>query len=435
MKERPLSQLAKILGLTLPSDRMVSGGEFDSRKVLSGQLFFALKGEKADGHAFLKEVAAKGAVGAVVSKEYSGDNFGLPLLKVKNVTTSLQLLAKTVMAERKGKIVAITGSVGKTTTKEFIATLLQAQYRVAKTPGNANSQVAVPVSILNAGDDEEIYVLEMGMSEPGEMKKLVDMAPPHAAVLTKVGLAHSASFPDGLAGIGREKAQIFSHPRTTFRLCNADCAHFVHGEKHTFSLEEGADFVLKTHGDKFSIMERGKPTQAFSLHFSATHLCENFLASFALARHMGMSAEAIFAQAKHLTTVSNRFEKIEKNGVVIINDAYNANPLSMRAAFANLPKPTGAGKRIAVLGAMRPLGTFSEKCHQEIGEEALSHFDHLLCIGEECQAIASLFHNAGRPAEYFTTLNALRARLDVLAKPGDVVLIKGSNALNLWTLF
>ena len=158
MKERPLAWFAQTLEIPGTYNKIVKGAEIDSRKVQPGQLFFALRGKKFDGHAFLRDVADRGAVAAVVAKDYNGENFGLQLFKVECPTIALQTLAKREREERKIRVIAVTGSVGKTTTKEFLADLLQVKFRTAKTPGNSNSQVSIPLSILNSHGDEELFL-------------------------------------------------------------------------------------------------------------------------------------------------------------------------------------------------------------------------------------------------------------------------------------
>jgi UDP-N-acetylmuramoyl-tripeptide--D-alanyl-D-alanine ligase len=444
MKNRPLSWFTEHLKKNFISSEAVTAVEFDSRRVEKGNLFFALPGKKVDGHSFLKDVAEKGACAAVVSKEYQGDSFGLPLIIVEVVTQALHLLAKKEIEERNIPVTAVTGSVGKTTTKEFLASLLQKRFRLAKTPGNANSQVGFPVSILNSSDEIELFVVEMGMTASGEISRLIDIAPPVVSLITRVGTAHVGGFADGIEGIARAKAEIFSHPKTRFGLFNAANAQFEvlsHTgmcAKKSFAFERicstPADFVLKIQDEGFVIEEEGKSTAPFHLPFYATHLCEDFIAAAAAARLLGLEWEEILERAQALKPFKWRFEKIEKEGVIYINDAYNANPVSMRAAFANLPKPETGGKRIGVLGTMVDLGTLSEKYHQEIGEEAATLFDHLLCFGQECIPMLDIFQKQGRPVEHFSDLSDLRSRLFSLAQPKDVVLIKGSNSTKLWQL-
>ncbi|MBI2743682.1 MAG: UDP-N-acetylmuramoyl-tripeptide--D-alanyl-D-alanine ligase [Chlamydiales bacterium] len=444
MKERPLSWFAKAIGIAAFCNKGVTNVQTDSRKIQPGTLFFALKGARVDGHAFLKEVAEKGAVGAVVSIDYRGESHGLELLMVDDVIEALQTLARKEIEDRGVRVVAVTGSVGKTTTKEFLSTLLSAKYRVAKTPGNANSQVGIPLSILNSDGDEELFVMEMGMTDAHQIEKLVQIAPPYLSLITRIGLAHVGSFSDGIEGVARAKSEIFSHPKTRFGLYNADSGNFRaleetgRCEKRSFGYQKicpaRADYLLKNEGDLFVIEEEGRAVCKFSLPFEATHLCEDFIASASAANLLGVDWSIIAKIAPTLTVYESRFEKIERAGVTFINDAYNANPTSMLAAFANLPVRKEGGRRIGVLGPMADLGALSEHYHREIGLEALSHFDHLLCIGSECLPIQEIFSKNGRAAEHFDEISALGARMMSLAKENDLVLIKGRNSANLWKL-
>jgi UDP-N-acetylmuramoyl-tripeptide--D-alanyl-D-alanine ligase len=445
MKGKPLSTLAHELKYAISQDMIIKGFAIDSRKILPGEVFFALKGEKVDGHNFLKDVSAKGAIAAVVSKEYQGDSFGIDLFKVDDVLVTLQQLAASIISQNTNlKVVAVTGSVGKTTTKEFISQLLDLKYRVAKTPDSYNSQAGLPVSILNSEGNEEIFVIEMGMNVPGEIKKLVKIAPPHVAVITRIGIAHTEFFSDGIEGIAKAKAEIFSHPKTQLGIVNAQClpyeviANAGSCPKISFASEElssgDTDYMLKRYEDGFYISEKGGLSPVFTLPFDASHLCENFACAAAVARHFDLSWEEIIFRAQSLTTYKRRFEKIEKDNVLFINDSYNANPESMRAALANLPKPQSGARTIAVLGSMKELGSFSQKSHRQIGETALNYVDHLFCLGKECLPMVEIFSHASRPVEFFLDLKLLRERLFEVLAPGDVVLIKGSNSLKLWQI-
>jgi len=336
----------------------------------------------------------------------------------------------------------VTGSVGKTTTKEFIATLLEAKFRVGKTPGNANSQIGIPLSILNAEGNEEIFVMEMGMSLPHEIEKLIDIAPPEVCIITKVALAHAASFPEGLEGIAAAKAEILTRSETRLGILNHQVAKFTASQKGnclkmTFGLENevgDSDFVLCREGSNFYAKEKGECTSAFILPFSASHLCENFIGAASVARSMGMQWSEIILQAQKLTVYMRRFETVLRKGIIFINDSYNANLTSMRAALSSLPAPRTGKKKIAVLGAMKELGTFTEQSHFEVAKIALSHIDYLLCLGEECVTMVDLFQKEGRPVEYFLEFDAIKKRVFELAEEGDVVLLKGSNSKKLWKI-
>jgi len=414
--------------------RRAKGFTADSRLIEAGFLFFALEGERSDGHQFLREAAAKGAIGAVVRRSYEGPTQGLTLVRVENVLEALQQAAKMAMKKKPMRVVAVTGSVGKTTTKEFLSQLLSKKYRVLKTEGNANSQVGFPLTILNQKKEGEIFVAEMGMSYEGEIHKLVQIAPPELAILTRVGHAHIGNFSDGMEGIARAKAEIFSHPLTQVAVVNAQAAAFsalknLRCPTVTFGVGCAADFRLD---EGWVIDEMGGKTDLFHLPFKESHLVENFLAAASAARLLGVEWNDIFNAARFLTLPPLRFERKEKSGILFISDCYNANPESMAAAICNLPSPGLGGKTIAVFGEMTELGAHSEEEHRIVARHASPRVDHILCYGKGCLAMMPLFSEADRPAEFFTDLRDLKEALFELAKPGDVVLIKGSNANRLW---
>lgn len=370
----------------------VSGYQIDSRQVSSGNLFFAIKGERNDGHDFLAEVRSRGAWGAVVSKAYAGPDFGLQLIRVDDVGDSLREMARKSIECSSIQIVGVTGSVGKTTTKDFIATLLEGKVRVGKTLESQNSKLTLPLTVLNRARDAEILVLEMGMSEMGDIARLVDIAPPDVAVLTKVGLAHAAYFPGGVEEIARGKLQIFSHPKTKLAIVDHD-------------------YALPCKTEIFSCTDW--PI------FKEEHLNHNFAAAVKVARYFGMTEDEIRARIPLMRLPKMRFERFEKNGILFINDAYNANPESMKAALMSL-QSMKARKKIAVLGSMKELGKFSEAAHQEVGALALTTVDHLLVMGEETKLMGG---------EFFENHESLAVRLKEIMREGDLVLVKGSRSM------
>ncbi|HSX12308.1 MAG TPA: Mur ligase family protein [Rhabdochlamydiaceae bacterium] len=393
----------------------VSGFAIDSRAVQEGNLFFALPGKKVDGHQFLFEAAQKKAKAAIVSKDYQGESFGLELIYVEDVCCALQQLAKVAFSKRQEKVIAITGSVGKTTTKEFLAHLLSAKYRVFKTEGSFNSQLSFPLTLLNMEGEYDILVFEMGMSQPGELTKLVQIAPPDIAVITRIAIAHVAFFSDGIQGIAKAKAEILSHPKTRLAVVSEqaysfpEIAHAIHCEKQIYSLKS-----------------------FFPLPFSATHLQENFLAAYTVCRSLGLSDEEILLRAQTLKPFPMRFEILERHGITFVKDCYNANPESMRAALLNLPQ--AQKRRIGILGSMVELGPYSEISHRQIGELALQCVDELLCLGPDCQPMIELFHKAGKKAALISSLELLKIKMEECIQKGDVVLIKGSKVHQLWKL-
>jgi UDP-N-acetylmuramoyl-tripeptide--D-alanyl-D-alanine ligase len=433
-----LRDLARHLGVFCESELQISGYQVDSRMIQPGELFFSLKGEKNDGHFFLAEAAHRGAVGAVVSKGYLGSVGGLILLGVEDVLGSLQELARQSMAERPVPIIGITGSVGKTTTKEFLATLLEGKFRTGKSPSSYNSKITFPLNLLNRTGDEQVLVLELGMSAPNEILNLVQIAPPDIALLTKVALSHAVHFPDGLSGIARAKGEIFSQQQTKKAILDFECLQYqevinsIHAEKVTFSTQDAtADYFLSFAEGRYRMDERGVRAFEFELPFKEGHLLQNFAAAIAAARQMGMQWEEIERQIPRLHLPKMRFEQFEKSGVWFINDAYNANPASMRAALENLPEPKEGGKRIAVLGTMKELGIFSVESHQEIGRLAQKRVDVLLCLGEETTPLCEAYRESMKPAELFIDHLMIAEKLNEIMRPGDVVLLKGSRSMQM----
>lgn len=430
-----VKQIAKLLEKDSSSTATIRGFAVDSRRVEPGFLFFALRGEKVDGHSFLESAQKAGAIAAVVSKEYRGTVAGLELIAVEDVHKALRSLASFKVASSSMRCIAVTGSVGKTTTKEFIYELLSGWCKVYKTPGNANSQIGLPLSLLNLQEEPEVFVAEMGMSQKGEIAALVSLLPPEIAVVTKVALCHAAFFPGGLAEIAEAKAEILTSSRLKKAFLQVDTAAFAPFQnKGLFYGTTAGKARLVQKGAQFAILVEEEEIAEIALPFTASHLAENFLAAALVAKELGMAWEEIAQKAKTLTPYKGRFETVEKEGVLYINDAYNASPASMKAALENLPKPAPHGKVIAALGDMRELGSFSCQAHEEIGKVAASCVDELLCLGEETLALIEAFKGSGRKAKHFLDLALLKEELFQRARPGDVVLIKASNSLKMWSI-
>ena len=419
-------------------DLKLTGCAVDSRLVEPGNLFFALPGEKTDGHHFLFEAVAKGAVAAVVSKNYSNGDLSIPLIPVENVLDALQILARNLLAERKSKIVAVTGSLGKTTVKEFLTELLKAKYRVGSTPGNSNSQSSLPLTILNQTTGlEEILVLEMGMTHPGNLKRLVFMAPPDIAVITTTALVHACNF-DSLEEIGRTKAEIFSHPNTKLGLLDKNIVNFDElcqigsCQKISFAVEQMADYSLRRGEEHLLLFAPEGRMRLPLLPLPGSHNLHNFLAAAATAKALGMEWEEIALAIPHLKLPERRLQFIEKNGILFINDSYNASPRSLKAALDSLPCPRPGGRKIAVLGGMAELGRFEEESHRDIGNYALDHVDLMFCFGKECEVIRDCWHAAGKPVEWKKNRLDIVERLRPILSEGDVVLLKGSKSKEVW---
>jgi UDP-N-acetylmuramoyl-tripeptide--D-alanyl-D-alanine ligase len=437
MKGLELQEIASRLGGSLLKDRRQIREYFiDSRSAVQGGLFFALSGAKTDGHHFLKEVAEKGAIGAVVSTSYEGPDFGLALIRVENVLDSLQCLARKLLEERKVKVVAITGSLGKTTTKDFTWTILSKKFRAFKSPLNLNSQISLPVNILNLEGSEELLVLEMGMTQKGQIEKLASIAPPDLALITLVNYVHSEFFSNGLEGIAEAKLEIFSQPQTKLGLIPYDLHRFSHlfpkVPLKTFSLDDKrADFYLQKTDEGFVIHEKGSQSPLFRLPFEEKQFIYNALAAISFSRLIGMSYEEILPSLGELKTPKMRFERIQKSGILFINDAYNAAPLSMRLALSQIPEPKNGGRKIAVLGEMPQLGVISDDSHREIGRFALGFVDLIFCLGEKCAWVCQEFQSGGKSAELFLTHADLAKKLKEVVHENDVVLLKGARIMQM----
>lgn len=440
MKIRSLQSLGSLMQLCVKQDAVIKGVSVDSRSVKPHDLFFALPGNQADGHSFLEEAAKRGASAAVVHTSYKGPDFGLKILPSTNCLLTLQILAKNFLAEISPIVVGITGSVGKTTTKEFLHTLLKKKYCLSYSPGNSNSQIGLPLSILNEmKEEEELIILEMGMTHPGNITQLITIAPPTIALITTIALVHACNF-NSLVEIAQAKAEIFSHPRTALGIF----AHGVAGsseikasgrcQKKTFStFSAEADFFLQADGQGFKIRGENDESSSFSeLHVPGKHNQHNFIAAVAVARNLGLSWEEIQEQKQQLQLPERRLQMIEKKGVLFVNDSYNAAECSLKAALQTLPAPKKGRRKIAVVGEILELGKFSEQCHLEVGNFALDHVDHMICYGNGCAPIYECWQSKNRPVFWTSDWNQLMECIRHEICEGDVVLLKGSRGKQLW---
>ena len=420
------------------SSRKTLHYQFDSRLVEKDDIFIALKGDRADGHDYLKEVAAKGAFGSIVDKDYKGEDFGLKLYRVESVLEALHFLAKREMEKKTCRVIAVTGSVGKTTTKEFLYTILSGRYSVSRNPKSFNSQVGLASSILNMPKQQDIVLLELGMSEKNEMEKLGSIVKPDIAVFTPIGLVHAGNF-NGVEEIVREKTKMRSKERTKVTIAPFELLKYedIFPKKQTITYsikDKNADYFLYTEKDRIVIS--GKDEAVFPKVFEETHFLQNFLAAYAVAKELSMKNEEIEKRLGFLKASPLRFEKVLKNGVLYIQDCYNANSLSMIAALENLPSVKG--KKIAVLGAMGELGKYSKECHESVGEAAAKKIDVLLCFGKDSKYILEKFNEGKKNSSgsstisfYFDDLFELKAKLEEIVRQEDLVLVKGSRFLQM----
>lgn len=415
----------------------ITGVATDSREVKPGQLFVALKGLKVDGHDYVDQAFANGAVGAIVRCDFNSKHTAL--LKVADPLLALQALARSHIAKSGAQVIAVTGSLGKTTTKEFLYTILKSKFKTACTSGNQNSQVGMAASLLsNVSGDEQFIVVEMGMTQAGHIKKLVDIVPPDKVLLTEIALVHAENF-ESLEAIAKAKAEIFSHPKTSLALISKDSAcweylqklatcktmlYSLNDHKAAFSMEVGdSDLIFASH--------RVKAKLPF-IKLAAPHVYLNLLAACSMASCCKMSNSEIGDALSSIVMPEKRLEIVSKGDICFINDSYNAAEQSMRAALTYMKQQPNFKRKIAVIGQMRELGRFSEQCHKAVGLHALDCVDKIYCLGHECAPIVEVCKQSSMPFEWFTDFTELVTALKNELQKNDLVLLKGSKSNGLW---
>jgi UDP-N-acetylmuramoyl-tripeptide--D-alanyl-D-alanine ligase len=443
MNPLTLSQIAQFAGASLSvSDRtvVINKVSTDSRTIKPGELFVALRGENFEGHDFIQAGAKAGATGALVDLNWAGNvpnNFAL--LRATDTLQAYQTLAANYRRSLALKVLAITGSNGKTSTKDFAASVLARRFRVTKTEGNFNNHVGLPRTILEATSEDEVAVWEIGMNHPGEIAALSKIAAPDAAIITNIGVAH-IEFMGSREAIAAEKGALAEAIETQGTvILNADdpfsegiaartrakvvSAGTTGGAVRAIEIRQSAD------GSEFTIVEGAHRCRA-QLPVAGTHMVQNALLAVAAGRAFGLSIEECAAGLAAAPLTKARLQIKEIGGVQFLDDSYNANPDSMKAALRTLVELDAEGKRIAVLGEMRELGAESESGHREIGEAAATlGVDQLITIGDAAELIAEGARTAGldKVSSARSTSEAAKL-LSEMAEPGDLVLIKGSRA-------
>src|SRR5882724_11644638 len=443
MNPLTLSQIARFAEASLSSGDgtvVINKVSTDSRTIKPGELFVALRGENFEGHDFIEAGAKAGATGALVDPNWAGNvpnNFAL--LRATDTLHAYQTLAANYRRSLALKVLAITGSNGKTSTKDFAASVLARRFRVTKTEGNFNNHVGLPRTMLEATSEDEVAVWEIGMNHPGEIAALSKIAAPDAAIITNIGVAH-IEFMGSREAIAAEKGALAEviEPQGTVIL-NADDS-FSEGiaertpAKVVFAGTTGGavraiEITQSGDGSEVTIVEGAHRCRA-QLLVAGSHMVQNALLAVAAGRAFGLSIEECAAGLAAAPLTKARLQIREIGGVQFLDDSYNANPDSMKAALRTLVELDAEGKRIAVLGEMGELGRESERGHREVGEEAATlGIDQLITIGKMGKKIARAAEKAGLPktAAVASTLEAAQL-LGEVASPGDLVLIKGSRA-------
>ena len=445
MDKLNLKEIAQVTGAEVNSDAEIFFNDVttDSRKVTSGVLFIALKGEIFNGEDFAEDALRKGAAAVLVSKTAKKISGGI-VLKVDDTLTAYRQIAGAWRNRFKIPIVAVTGSNGKTTTKDLTAAALSGLGHVQKTSGNFNNEVGVPMTLLGINDKHNAAVVEIGMRGLGQIESLAEVVKPTIGIVTNVSEAHIELL-GSMENIARAKSEMVSSiPNGGTIILNADNVYTAEmknlaGEGVqvlTYSLEGNADFVatdilIGSVSTEFTLNFRGK-TYDFEIPMLGRHNVSNALAAISAGYACGLSVPEVQRGFSSLTTTKMRYEVIRRDGLTIINDAYNASPASMRAAIHTTAEVYD-GRLIAVLGDMLELGTFAEKIHREIGEELVENkFHTLITLGELGKFIAAGARAAGLKNVYtFDTHEDAAKKILELVRDGDTILFKASHVMHM----
>lgn len=444
MKELTLAQIAEACGGTLiggneAKEYTVTGVEIDSRRVKAGDLFVAIPGEKVDGHKFIPDVLKKGAYAL---SQQSLDVDGTYIL-VEDTVTAMKRLARFYRNTLDIKVVGITGSVGKTSTKEMIESVLGKKFRVHKTQGNFNNGIGLPLTIFQIEKEHQVAVLEMGISEFGEMHELADMAQPDIMVITNIGLCHLENLKTR-DGILKAKTESFAHLKPDgVVILNGDddklsTVEQVAGRKPVFYGIKGRN-LCETSVCADAVTEHGLEGMTAEFHtpqgdmevvipIPGEHNVYNALAATCVAEQLGLSMDEIKCGIAAASTISGRTNLIHTKGMTVIDDCYNANPVSMKASLDVLSK--AEGRKIAVLGDMGELGEDEQQLHYEVGTYAGTlPIDLLFCVGTLSGKLAegAKKQNPALTVKHYATREEMTEELLATVKEGDAVLVKASH--------
>ncbi len=417
------------------ADGPVNGYSTDSRTIAPGELYFALRGPRFDGHDFVAAALHIGA-GAVVSVPPVAPPAGRAVILVPDTLRALQTLARHMRRKLGMKVVGITGSNGKTTTKEMTAAILSSRMRVHKNAGNLNNQIGLPQSMLKLEPADEVSVLEMGASAIGEIRGLCEIALPDVGVITNIGQAHLQGF-GGIDGVRAGKLELLDF--VPVAVLNADDAFLIEGARSYkgraigFGIEAqnadvcARDIELKDTGASFTLITAGG-SAAVRLGVTGRFNVLNALAAAGVGVAFGLSAAEIGRSLEGFQAVPMRFERSEYHGAVLLADVYNANPGSMREAITELARMRQR-RAIAVLGDMLELGPDSDRIHAELGAWMQGAVDCLIAVGPGMAHAAAEFEAKGGRALRTSSAIEARALLSSELRPGDVVLVKGSRGM------
>ena len=410
----------------------------DTRKIEEGTMFIALKGENFNGNNYVLEAFNKGAKIAIVDevkcdlnelKEY------VALIKVQNTRRALMDLAKFYREKLGLKVVGITGSAGKTSTKDLVAAVLSDKYKVFKTKGNFNNEIGLPLMILELDSTYDVAILEMGMRGLGQIKELAEIASPDFGIITNIGISHIEILKTR-ENILKAKMEIatFFDKNNTLVVCGNDdfLGALPNAEYKIVKTGVGENFkigakniALEELSSKFTVYD-GEKEEEFSLDMPGEHNISNLMLGIAIAKELGVSFEEMKRGLKNIEATSMRLELIKKDGFSILNDCYNSSPVAVKSAI-DVMKNIEGKRRIAVLGTMRELGHKSEEAHEEIGKYSKENgIEKVLCFGDFSKNIKEGY---GEGCTVYENKEELIKDLLNIICDGDIILVKASRSL------
>lgn len=446
MKNMTLQNIAKAVGGKLlyaqgKEEELVTGVVLDSRKVEPGFLFVAAKGERVDGHSFIEAVSKQGA--SAVICEQPPKNPLIPYILVENSFQALKDVAAFYREQLEIKVVGITGSVGKTSTKEFISSVLGTHFRVLKTQGNFNNEIGLPLTVLRIREQDEIAVLEMGISDFGEMHRLSKIAKPDICVITNIGQCHLENLKTR-DGILQAKSEIFDFMREGGDVClNGDDDKLstltqIRGKRPIFFGRNESNSIYADHyvnkGLDGSIIDLHREGRSMQVHIPlpGEHMVYNALAATAVASVLGLTDEEIMKGIASVEPVGGRSHIIRQDNITLIDDCYNANPVSMKAAIDLLKMATT--RTVAILGDMFELGNEEALMHEDVGAyAACQQIDSIICVG----VISRNMYKGAQKVKpktssvfYFENIKNMLEHKEELFQKGDTILVKASHGMH-----
>jgi UDP-N-acetylmuramoyl-tripeptide--D-alanyl-D-alanine ligase len=432
--------------LTQPGARTVTGFSIDSRTIETGDLFFAVRGERFDGHDFVAAAMERGAAAAVVARARAATlpdaALGMPLLLCEDPLIAMQALAAHVRRQWGKLVIGVTGSAGKTTTKEAIAAALGAKFNVLKSRGNLNNAFGLPLQLLRLEPDHEIAVVEMGMNHAGEIAALARIAAPEWGVITNVGTAHIENFQDGQAGIARAKFELVEAlPANGVAFLNCSDPYVSQfgrdfsGKVVYFGEGPCADPQMAAATEDESGLHicyrSGEREGWMTLHLLGAHNGTNAMAGLAVALEAGVELDGAVRALEGLTPGDKRGELIEIGGAILLNDCYNSNPEALQSMIHTLARRPAA-RRILIAGEMLELGEYGPAFHAKCGKAAAAAgLDCVVGVGGNAEHLASAACAAGVASLFLPDSEAAGRWLKANVREGDVVLIKGSRGVRL----